>query len=131
MQDSLLGYASIFSNISYDLYRTYDSSALWMTTDGGRTWVDTLHVDHVLSCVYSQPGLLITTRWDNNFFRTDSNDGAYSFDGGRTWKDDFPVNFAQASVGNGIDFSDSLNGVVTALNRDTGMCFWVTTDVGR
>ena len=129
MQDSLLGYASIFSVIDYFKDSTFGRSSLWQTTDGGSTWFDTLHLDHLASCVYAQPGLLMYTKWDANYTSSnpppplDKYGGAYSYDGGTTWTPNF-------TTGNGIDFADSLHGVVTGLNGG-GQGFWYTSDAGR
>lgn len=137
MVDDLEGYASIFSSVDYSYYRTWGSSALWKTTDGGRSWFDPFHLDHVATCVYAQKGLILFTQWDpyySNYwqypstFPSDTNGGHFSFDGGLTWQSHF-------RRGNGIAFSDSLNGVVTEMNVDSGrgwgMNFWVTVDGGH
>ncbi|HEX5316530.1 MAG TPA: sialidase family protein, partial [Candidatus Kapabacteria bacterium] len=133
MVDSLVGYASIFSDIEFDFTGTFGASCLWETTDGGATWFDTLHLDHIASSVYAQQGLLMFTKWDYYYQLSDvfpsppldTFGGACSYDGGTTWTE----NFRRA---NGIAFSDSLNGVVTEMNSQTGGAnFWVTMDAGR
>ena len=65
MIDSLNGFASIFSSISYPNNGTFGRSALWVTTDGGDTWFDPFHLDHVLTSVYAQNGLIQITKWDD------------------------------------------------------------------
>jgi hypothetical protein len=137
MVDSLVGYASIFSSIDYSYYRSWGASALWKTTDGGRSWFDPYHLEHLLTCVYAQQGLLLFTQWDSYYsnywaypstFPSDTSGGNYSFDDGVSWQRNF-------RRGNGIAFSDSLNGVVTEMNVDSsrgwGMNFWATVDAGR
>lgn len=129
MIDSLVGYASIFSDYPHSYYRTFGKSGLWKTSDGGHSWTDPYNYDHILSCVYAQNDLIVTTHWDASYTSypgfTDQAGGGYSFDGGLTWQRNF-------RRGNGIAFSDSLNGVVTEMNADTvNMNFWVTVDAGR
>ena len=124
MQDSLVGYASIFSDMNYGVYGTFGRSALWKTTDGGTTWFDSLHLDHILNDVYSQNGLIVITNWDNYYGGTGGGGGDYSYDGGATWTQDF-------RRCNGIAFSDSLNGVITEMNSNSGGDnFWYTVDAG-
>jgi hypothetical protein len=129
MVDTLIGYASIFSTVDYDDYRTFGRSSIWKTTDGGDTWFDSLHLDHLATSVYAQNGLLLFTKWDiyyTNLYSTlDTYGGAYSYDGGQTWTKNF-------RRGDGVAFSDSLNGVVTEMNSDlTTQNFWSTMDAGR
>ncbi|HEY3875343.1 MAG TPA: hypothetical protein VGM92_07685, partial [Candidatus Kapabacteria bacterium] len=131
MQDSLIGYASILPSMDYSSFGTFGGTSLWKTTDGGVTWFDPFHQDHSISCVYGQSGLLLFTKWDNADYTDvhrappDQTGGSYSFDGGTTWT----TNFRR---GNGIAFSDSLNGVISEMNDDNGgNNFWVTTDAGR
>src|ERR1035437_5417191 len=112
MQDTLTGYASILPSVDYSIQLTFGSTSLWKTTDGGTTWFDPFHLDHAMSCVYAQNGLLIFTAWDNsesynNFSIVPANapGGQYSNDGGQSWTGNF-------RCGNGIAFSDNLNGVL-------------------
>ncbi|HET6399881.1 MAG TPA: hypothetical protein VFH95_00625 [Candidatus Kapabacteria bacterium] len=133
MIDSLVGYASVFSDIEFDFTGTFGASCLWKTTDGGSTWFDSLHLDHIATSVYAQKGLLLFTKWDYYYQLSDvfpappldTFGGAYSYDGGATWTENF-------RRGNGIAFSDSLNGVVSEMNSELdGANFWVTMDAGR
>jgi hypothetical protein len=129
MQDSLTGFASILPSVDYSTQLTFGGSSLWKTTDGGTTWFDPFHLDHAITSVYAQNGLILITKWDgsetSHYFPPDALGGDYSYDGGITWT----PNFRRC---NGIAFSDSLNGVVTEMNPDTlGNNFWVTTDAGR
>jgi hypothetical protein len=131
MQDTLTGYASILPSVDYSFNRTFGGSSLWKTTDGGNTWFDPYHLDHALTCVYGQNGLLVITKWDNaeysnaNRAPPDLAGGDYSYDGGITWTPAF-------RRGNGIAFSDSLNGVVTEMNPNSGgNTFWYTHDGGQ
>ena len=130
MVDSMRGYASLFSDSSFDLYQTFGKSCIWETTDGGVTWFDSMHLDHIATSVYAQPGLLVFTKWDY-YYQTlntgpiDLSGGGCSFDGGVSWTKNF-------YRGNGVAFSDSLNGVVTEMNSWLGGGnFWITTDAGR
>src|SRR5579883_861702 len=131
MQDSLIGYASIFPSVDYSWDSTWGHSSLWMTTDGGSSWFDPFHLDHVITSVYAQKGLLLFTKWDMVEYSDtlvmppDLLGGNYSFNDGQSWIGNF-------RRGNGIGFSDSLNGVVTEMNSNKpGGNFWVTTDAGR
>ncbi len=130
MQDSLVGFASIFPSLNYSVGRTFGRSSLWQTTDGGSTWFDPFHLDHVISSVYSQNGLMMFTKWDFVEYSAtpappDTKGADYSYDGGVTWTPAF-------RWCSGIAFSDSLNGVVTEMNQQTpGRNFWVTMDAGR
>ncbi len=129
MQDTLIGYASILPSVMYDQNFTFGGSSLWKTTDGGSTWFDPYHQDHAITSVYGQNGLLIFTKWDNAEWTRhappDLAGGNYSFDDGASWTTAF-------RRGNGIAFSDSLNGVVTEMNDDQGgNNFWATMDAGR
>lgn len=129
MQDTHIGYASIFPSRIYDAGATFGGSSLWKTTDGGNTWFDPYALDHVISSVYGQNGLIVYTMWDNSEFKRisppDLSGGAYSTDGGATWTDAF-------RRCNGVAFSDSLNGVVTEMNPNVGGSnFWCTFDAGR
>ncbi len=134
MMDSLHGYASIFSDVEFDYAGTFGGSSIWETTDGGSTWFDNLQLDHIATCVYAQKGLLMFTKWDWYYthywpytpvFPIDEFGGACSYDSGATWTENF-------RRGNGIAFSDSLNGVVTEINYNkNGSNFWVTMDAGR
>ncbi len=136
MIDSMNGYASVFSDVEFDFNGTFGASSIWQTTDGGSTWFDSLHLDHIATCVYAQQGLLLFTKWDyyyTHYFSQqvlprlpiDEEGGEYSYNGGQTWTE----NFRRC---NGIAFSDSLNGVVSEMNDDSaGNNFWVTMDAGR
>jgi photosystem II stability/assembly factor-like uncharacterized protein len=132
MIDSLNGFASIFSSIEYYVDGTFGRSSLWQTTDGGSTWFDPFHLDHVNTEVYAQHGLIQITNWDASestppYPVPDPAGGNYSFDSGVTWEQN--TNFRRC---NGIAFSDSVNGVVTEMNYTSGGGnFWVTTDAGR
>jgi len=127
MQDALVGYASIFSDASYDISFNFGNNGLWKTTDGGDSWFN-LQLDHLATCVYAQDGLLMYTQWDKSYTTQDlapfddTSGGAVSFDG-QSW-------FKGFRRGNGIDFSDSLSGVVAEMNGP-GQNFWYTTDAGR
>ena len=114
MQDTLVGFASILPSVNYAARRTFGGSSLWETTDGGSTWFDPFHLDHAITSVYVQNGLMLITKWDNAEANNppDPFGGDYSFDGGVTWIE----NFRRC---NGIAFSDSLNGVVT---RNESQC---------
>jgi photosystem II stability/assembly factor-like uncharacterized protein len=131
MQDSLVGYASIFSSIYYPNVGTFGRSSLWKTTDGGSSWFDPFHLDHDITCAYAQNGLILITKWDDAeaypYTPPDPYGGDYSYDGGATWTEDSIFRRC-----NGIAFSDSLNGVVSEMNDDSGgNNFWVTLDAGR
>jgi len=128
MQDTLIGYASLFSDEEFNYDYTFGKSALWKTTDGGLTWFDPFHLDHLASCVYAQRDLLVFTKWDIYYTALsippiDDSGGAYSFDDGGTWTESF-------RRGNGIDFADSLHGVMSEMNNPAAN-FWYTTDAGR
>ncbi len=135
MIDSLTGYASIFSDIPFDYNRSFGRSCLWKTTDGGNTWFDDLHLDHIATSVYAQNGLLVLTKWDYayqslNIPPIDQMGGGYSYDAGVTWTEGFPA--GTGNGGNDVAFSDSLNGVLTQMNDNIGGGnFWMTTDAGR
>ncbi len=92
MIDSMNGFASIFSSISYPNNGTFGRSALWETTDGGDTWFDPFHRDDVLTSVYAQNGLIEITKWDDAeafpYTPPDPYGGDFSFDGGATWTPD-------------------------------------------
>ncbi len=131
MQDTLIGYASILPSVDYSSNGTFGNSSLWKTTDGGSSWFDPFQLDHAITCVYAQNGLILITKWDKNqstqYLPPDPYGGDYSYDGGVTWTQD--TDFRRC---NGIAFSDSLNGVVTEMNPNLpGNNFWVTTDAGR
>ncbi len=128
MLDTLVGYASIFSDVEYDTYHSFGKSSIWKTTDGGLTWQDSLHLDHDATCIYAQNGLILFTKWDWYYTSVhtppiDTFGGAYSFDGGKTWTENF-------RRGNGIAFTDSLHGVISEMN-DAVLSYWNTSDAGR
>ncbi|MDP4200413.1 MAG: hypothetical protein Q8922_07090 [Bacteroidota bacterium] len=129
MQDSLVGYASIFPSVDYGYGLTFGGSSLWKTTDAGSTWFDPYKLDHVITSVYGQNGFMVFTLWDlyesTGFVTPDSLGGEFSFDSGRTWTSAF-------RRCNGIAFSDSLNGVITEMNPNFGGGnFWCTFDAGH
>lgn len=131
MVDTLTGYASIVPAVDWSITKTFGGSSLWKTTDGGDTWFDPYHVDHAISSVYAQNGLLLITQWDRAYYSDfrfvppDTGGADISFDNGSSWASIF-------RRGNGIAFSDSLNGVVTEMNPAFGgNNFWCTFDAGR
>ena len=128
MVDTLVGYASIFSDENFDDDSTFGKSALWKTTDGGWTWFDDMHLDHIATCVYAQNGFLMYTKWDWYYTHLsipplDDFGGAYSTDDGVNWTESF-------RRGNGIDFVDSIHGVMSEMNAPASN-FWFTSDAGR
>ena len=131
MQDSLTGYASILPSVDYSVAGTFGGSSLWKTTDGGSTWFVPFRLDHAISSVYVQNGLMVITKWDWAEFSSwklappDFLGGDCSYDGGLTWTPSF-------RWCNDVAFSDSLNGVITEMNQiSPGNNFWFTTDAGR
>lgn len=129
MQDASIGYASIMPST---VGSTVGSSSLWKTTDGGKNWFDPFQFDHALTCVYGNGNLIVTTSWDNWDGLLNATDGGlYSTDGGQNWITGF-IPGGSGNGGNGIAFSDALNGVVSEMNPDNGGSYhWYTTDGGN
>src|ERR1051325_10447699 len=127
MQDANVGYASIMP-----ASRGGGFSSLWKTTDGGLTWTDPFQFDHAVTCVYGSGNLIVATTWDtwDQISNNSVDGGLYSTDGGQSWNQGlFPTG---GNGGNGIAFSDALNGVVSEMNPNSnGGTHWFTTDGGQ
>jgi photosystem II stability/assembly factor-like uncharacterized protein len=97
MQTRALGYASIFG--------LQGGQTLWRTNDSGATWVDISPLAGGFgTCAYSTPYTITLTQW--YAIGGSSKDGGLTY--GQTFVDGGPENWS-----NGIDFTDSLHGVVT------------------
>lgn len=96
MVDRSTGYASIYSNVN-------NRVSLWKTMDGGQSWFDHSQKSPSYStCIYKTPAALIKTAW----VPSGTTNGS-SVDDGKTFTNIFNVQT------NGIEFSDSLHGVIT------------------
>jgi photosystem II stability/assembly factor-like uncharacterized protein len=125
MQSHAIGYASIFAVDS--------AMSLWKTTDSGKTWIDISPAASFSgTCVYATPNAITLTQW---YFI-----GGSSRNGGATFNQTFVDGYYNWS--NGIDFTDSLHGVVTMgpvfpgqnvsyYTQDGGLSWLATPTVGE
>jgi photosystem II stability/assembly factor-like uncharacterized protein len=95
MVDRSTGYASIYSNVNRNV-------SLWKTMDGGQSWFDySQNNPSYTTCIYKTPIALIKTSWVPG----GTNGSSYNDTGKFT-------NVFNVQT-NGIEFSDSVHGVVT------------------